>query len=283
MNWHALAAATRADAPRLPFSIGQHRAGSVARAHLPALQGLDEHLVFEPGGVRTRAADPTAALARLNVRLRALGLIRAWRDETYPIVDPASGRLLALTERAASRFWGTLTFGAHATGYVADAQGRPTHLWIAQRSPHKATDPGLFDNLVGGGVPAGQTPAQALVREGFEEAGLAAPQLAAARPASVLRLQRDIPEGFQHEWLYSFDLELPPGLQPVNQDGEVAGFTLMPLAQAAELAAGADMTVDAALVTIDFLHRHGVLDDGPAARRLRELVVPAAQARVPFQ
>ena len=80
---------------------------------------------------------------------------------------------LALIERAAARFWGTLTFGAHANGYVADAQGRPTHLWIARRSTHKATDPGKLDNLVGGGVPHGQTPFETLVREGFEEAGLA--------------------------------------------------------------------------------------------------------------
>ena len=93
------------------------------------------------------------------------------------------------------------------------------------------------------------------------------------RTGSVLRLQRDIAEGFQHEWLYSFDLELPAGLQPQNQDGEVAGFTLMPVDQALELAAGTSMTVDAALVTIDFALRHGLLDDAEAAQRLQALRV----------
>lgn len=48
--------------------------------------------------------------------------------------------------------------GAHASGYVADVAGRPTQLWIAQRSMAKATDPGSFDNLIGGGVPDGQAP-----------------------------------------------------------------------------------------------------------------------------
>ena len=90
-------------------------------------------------------------------------------------------------ERASARFWGTLTLGAHANGFVADADGRPTHLWIAQRSFDKATDPGKFDNLIGGGVPEGQTPLQALVREGWEEAGLTPDALRAVDAGSVLR------------------------------------------------------------------------------------------------
>lgn len=125
-DWPAIAAARARDAgARLPFYIadgGQdRRTGSVARAHLPALD---------------------------------------------------DGRLLATFERAAARFWGTLTFGAHCNGYLADAHGRPTHLWIARRSFTKPTDPGLLDNLVGGGVPHGQSPFDCVRREGWEEAGL---------------------------------------------------------------------------------------------------------------
>ena len=55
-----------------------------------------------------------------------MGLIRAWRDEPFALFDPADGARLATMERAAARFWGTLTLGAHANGYVADAQ-RPAH------------------------------------------------------------------------------------------------------------------------------------------------------------
>ena len=158
------------------------------------------------------------------------------------------------------RFWGTLTFGAHATGYVAGADGRPEKLWIARRAADKATDPGKFDNLIGGGVPAGQAPLQALVREGWEEAGLLPAHLLDVRAGSTLRLCRDIPEGLQHEWLHSFDLALPrAGLRPQNQDGEVAGFELLPVAQALRLAASNAMTVDAALVTLDFALRHRLL------------------------
>lgn len=244
--------------------------GSVARAHAFALQRWPEWLRADSDRIELIATVATRdeALATINRTLRGEGLVRAWRDETYAIVNLRTGEHLARTERAASRFWGTLTVGAHATGYVADAAGSPTHLWIAQRSPHKATDPGLHDNLIGGGVADGQSPLEALVREGWEEAGLSPAQMAAARPGLVIRLHRDIPEGLQLEDLHCFDLRLPAGLVPQNQDGEVARFGLLPVAQALALAAGDTMTVDAALVTLDFGLRHGLLAAPPGAAAL---------------
>jgi 8-oxo-dGTP pyrophosphatase MutT (NUDIX family) len=167
---------------------------------------------------------------------------------------------LATQERAASRFWGTLTLGAHGTGWVAGADGRPSHLWIAQRSFDKATDPGAYDNLVGGGVPLGQTPYETLVREGWEEAGLPAAVMRRATAGRVIRLQRDIAEGLQVECLHSHDLQLGREELPSNQDGEVHAFTLMTVADAVALAAGRTMTVDAALVTLDFVLRHRLLE-----------------------
>jgi 8-oxo-dGTP pyrophosphatase MutT (NUDIX family) len=273
--WPALRVARARRLPRAPFRVGLRPVGSVALAHRDALRAWPQWVAVQDEGVSLIAAagERDAALATIHRALRAQGLIRAWRDEPFVLPDPDTGDALATIERAAARFWGTLTYGAHATGWVAGPEGRPGQLWIARRSANKATDPGRFDNLIGGGVPAGQTPRQALIREGFEEAGLTPAQLAGAWPGSVLRLQRDIPEGLQHEWLYAFDVELPPGLEPRNQDGEVAGFTLMSVAQAAELARSDDMTVDAALVTIDFLARHGLLDDPEAARGIAALRV----------
>jgi 8-oxo-dGTP pyrophosphatase MutT (NUDIX family) len=262
-DWGALAAASAHDATtRVPFVLNGVRVGSVARAHLAALRSLG--VAASDHGVTLQATGAT--LAALNSALRTQGLILAWRDEPFAIFDPATGARLGTMERAAARFWGTLTLGAHANGYVADALGRPTHLWIAQRSLTKATDPGKHDNLIGGGVPDGQSPLQALVREGWEEAGLRPEQMQGAKAGSVLRLRRDIPEGLQHEWLYVFDLPLPADARPHNQDGEVAGFDCLPLHQALRLAAGDTMTVDAALVTLDFALRRALL---PAAQRQR--------------
>lgn len=264
-GWHCLAEATRAERARVPFRLGDVVVGSVAAASLDALRAFPD-LVVGAHEVVLAAGDADAAFTRLNAALRAQGLVVAWRDETYPVPHPATLAPLARFERASSRFWGTLTFGAHATGYVAGADGRPHTLWIAQRSFTKATDPGLYDNLIGGGVPAGQTPAETLVREGFEEAGLSPAQLAHAQAAGVLRLARDIPEGFQHEWLHAFDVELPAGLAPHNQDGEVHAFSALPVADALALARSDRMTVDAALVTLDFGCRHGFVTD-PATRQ----------------
>ncbi len=273
---HCLGAAGAHDAhARCAFTVDGVAVGSVARIHLEALGAWPRWLRIERDQVALTATPPArdAALAEMHLALHAAGLLRGWRDETFALLDPATLAVLARIERAASRFWGALTFGAHATGYVADAAGRPTHLWIARRSTAKATDPGLFDNLVGGGVPDGQTPHEALVREAFEEAGLTPAQVRPARAAGVLRVHRDIPEGLQHEWVHSFDLALPAGLVPQNQDGEVAGFTLMPAADAVALAYGGEMTVDAALVTVDFGWRHGLLGTPGVAEALARLRV----------
>lgn len=252
------------------------RIGSIDRAHVPALLANGVPLTEAPDGVARWWVLPRdtrdAALAALHLRLRDQGLIRAWRDEPYPLLDER-GELQAVIERAASRFWGSITFGAHCNGYVADADGRPTHLWVARRADDKPTDPGRLDNMIGGGVPHGQTPREALLREAWEEAGLMPDQMAPLQRGRVIELCCDIPEGLQHEWLHVYDLALPPDVQPLNQDGEVAWHRLMPVAQALDHARQGDMTVDAALATLDFALRHGLLGDDEAAA-----LAPATEA-----
>jgi len=275
-RWACINAARHAPTPRVPFHIAGARVGSVAEAHLPALQRWPRWIDVEQQALHLRAADATAALADINASLRAEGLIVAWRNETYPVLTRAGEAPLALIERASSRFWGTLTFGAHCNGYMADAAGRPTHLWIARRAFTKATDPGKLDNLVGGGVPHGQSPFETLLREGFEEAGLDEATMRRATPGRVIELRCDIAEGFMHEHLHAFDLELPAGLVPLNQDGEVAELHCWPVAEAIERAAAGEMTVDAALVTLDFALRHRLLaaeDSAALAPRLHGLAV----------
>ena len=266
-GWAAIEQATHRAQPRVPFVIGAATVGSVAVAHLDALRAFPTLLQVQADRVSltVEAAARDAALATMNAALRAQGLVRAWRDETYPVLDPTSRRLLACFERASSRFWGTLTFGAHATGWVTGPDGRPARLWVAQRSFSKATDPGAFDNLVGGGVPHGQTPFETLVREGWEEAGLTPDVMRRATPGRVIQLLRDIPEGLQFEWIHAFDLPLRPDEVPANQDGEVHAFTLHDVPGALAIAAGTDMTADAALVTLEFALRHRLFDDAAQA------------------
>ena len=258
------AAQTLRSEHRLPFSVAGVPVGSVAREHLGLLAEHAPWLQIAPRGVRMverLRTEPqrSAALAATNSVLRALGLIRGWRNETYAVVAEPGATPLALIERAASRFWGTLTFAAHLNGYVCDAHSRPTHLWIARRALNKATDPGRLDNLVGGGVPHGQSPFETLVRECWEESGLPEELARQAQCMSQVRVHCDIPEGVQQELIHVYDLELPRDFQPHATDGEVMEHRLLPIDAVVELLRGSEFTTDAALVTLDFLRRRGLL------------------------
>ncbi|MFM7533002.1 MAG: DUF4743 domain-containing protein [Rubrivivax sp.] len=302
-----LSAARHQVVPRVPLCVAGEPVGSVACDHLEHLRGWPQWIAWAPAQDRGDLRDPgdsvnpgeattpdasrptqvhliappperDTALAEMNAALRREGLIRAWRDEPFSLFSPRDARVLATFERASARFWGTLTLGAHATGYVADAAGRPTHLWIARRAWNKATDPGCLDNLIGAGVPHGQTPREAVLREGWEEAGLVPAQMQRLAAASVIELDRDVPEGRQFERLHAWDLQLDPDTQPANQDGEVAEFLRVPVQEVAHMALSGAMTVDAALVTLDFLLRHGVLPEAQRhalAPRLAPLCRPA--------
>jgi 8-oxo-dGTP pyrophosphatase MutT (NUDIX family) len=270
-----LAAARAQAVPRVPFLVEGQRVGSVATAHVERLAAWGHWVGLDAAGgeavTQVRLEVPRAtrdeALARMNAALHLDGLIRAWRDEPFSLFHPADGRVLATFERASTRFWGTLTLGAHANGFVADAAGRPTHLWIARRAWNKATDPGRLDNLIGGGVPHGQTPLETVVREGWEEAGLTPAQMQRLSAGRVIELDRDVPEGRQFERLHVYDLELDARVVPANQDGEVAQIMRVDVEEAAHVALSGQMTVDAALVTLDFLLRRDVLP-GPQRRAL---------------
>jgi 8-oxo-dGTP pyrophosphatase MutT (NUDIX family) len=283
--WPCLEDARRDErGPRWPVRIEGRRVGSVNSIGREALAAWPQWLQAGAGGVLSVAlarAGRDAALAEINAALRARGLIRAWRDEPFAWWDD-QGQLAAVIERASSRFWGALTLGAHANGYVADPlSGRPTHLWIARRAFDKPTDPGRLDNLIGAGVPHGQSPLEALQREAWEEAGLLPDEVRELRPGRVIELACDIPEGWQHEWLYVFDLALPPGRVPRNQDGEVYEHRLMPVEEALHRAAAGEMTTDAALATLDFALRHALLPAEEASAlspRLAALCVETERA-----
>jgi 8-oxo-dGTP pyrophosphatase MutT (NUDIX family) len=289
-SWPAIALARACDGPpRIPFVLGDAQGpvlGSVAMQHLAALREWPD--AFEPLGpaggapralaLRLPAPGRDARLAHIHARLHADGLIVGWRDEPYPLRDRAGGEHGTI-ERAASRFWGVWTLGTHCNGYVADASGRPTHLWIARRSLAKPTDPGRLDNLIGGGVPAGQSPREAVIREGWEEAGLEPRQMAGLVTGGQVDLECDIPEGRQHERLHVFDLALPADVVPRNLDGEVAEHRLMPIAEAFARAAAGELTTDAALATLDFAVRHRLVEPASSGAESTSAMPTAAQLR----
>jgi 8-oxo-dGTP pyrophosphatase MutT (NUDIX family) len=168
------------------------------------------------------------------------GFIPGWRDERCRIED------LFEVERAAARPFGLTTQAVHVNGVVA-GKG----MWIARRSIAKATDPGMLDNLVAGGMTAGLSQMDVLVKEAWEEAGIEAHLARSATRGGTLRVLREVPEGVQSEVIYVYDLELPARFEPRNQDGEVAAFMLLPFEKVLQ----ERLTYDAALVAQDYFSR----------------------------
>jgi 8-oxo-dGTP pyrophosphatase MutT (NUDIX family) len=118
----------------------------------------------------------------------------------------------------------------------------------------------MLDNLVGGGIGWGYSIAETLLKECWEESGIAAPLAAQAVRGRTLHVLQEIEQGTQAEQLFVFDLVLPADFSPANQDGEVADHRLARLDEVlAWISAGA-MTVDASLATLDCLLRHGWLE-----------------------
>lgn len=168
------------------------------------------------------------------------GFIPGWRNERYRIED------LFEIERAAARPFGLTTHAVHVNGISHDGK-----MWLARRSATKPIDPGLLDNLVGGGLTAGLSVEQVLIKEAWEEAGIPAETARRARPGGTAHILRAVPQGVQSEAVHVYDLELPDGFQPRNQDGEVSEFLLVELHAVEELA----LTLEAQLAAKDYISR----------------------------
>jgi 8-oxo-dGTP pyrophosphatase MutT (NUDIX family) len=225
------------------------------------------------GGIDT-ASTRTAATDGVARALAAEGQLTAWRDERYPVAPEFGAPPWFVLERAAARFFGIHTFAAHVNGLVrGDDEVR---MWFARRSATKAIDPAMLDNLVGGGIAAGRSVADTVIKEAWEEAGIGAALAALAQPAGAIHICREQSDGLQREAIFVHDLWLPAEFAPLGQDGEVVDHRLIALSDAARLIAideGPDVvTADASLVVLDFLLRHGAIaPDAPGYTTLEAL------------
>jgi 8-oxo-dGTP pyrophosphatase MutT (NUDIX family) len=201
----------------------------------------------------------SAALAEVAQGLARAGAVRGWRGESYAIRAGDGAAVLFHLERAAMRFFGLTSSAAHLNGFVETEAG--ARILVARRAPTKAIDPGMLDNLVAGGIPSGQDAWQTLLRECGEEAGIPVALAAKALPAGVLQVYREVPEGLHSEILFIHDLALPAAIAPRNTDGEVSEFLSLDAASLIECVARGEMTVEAGLVAVDFVLRHGLLQD----------------------
>jgi 8-oxo-dGTP pyrophosphatase MutT (NUDIX family) len=245
--------------PRAPLRLGEGPRAPTVGSIEPALayRMLADGLPVRAQGNawHIEAADPAAtdaAFAAIARWLADRGAASKWRDERLAVTDD-TGAVRGAIERAAVRPLGIATHAVHLV--ARDANGR---VWVQQRALDKATDPGLWDTTMGGLVAAGESLAQTLERETWEEAGLRIDALRDVRPFGRRTVRRPLVEGYMVEHIEMIEAVLPGHLVPLNQDGEVARFECIDrVAMVARLHDDA-FTLEAAMILATWLARPDV-------------------------
>ena len=158
-----------------PFIVAGSAVGAIDDLRAARLAAFGTGL-FVVGDDAVRLADRlsdeasrSSALRDVALALRAEGALPAWRNEQYVVATEFGAPPLAHLERGAARYFGIRTWAAHINGVVEHGA---TRMWFARRSESKAVDPGLWDNLVAGGIAAGLSVEQTVIKEAWEEAGI---------------------------------------------------------------------------------------------------------------
>ena len=247
----------------LPLFIAGRRCGWLFSEAAQALAGLNSvELLPDAAHIgRLLGAGPelNSLLALVASTLRQAGCAPGWRNELldvwpeHPVGHPApSGNTpLGAIERGVVRPLGLLTRAVHLSGWSQDGQ-----LWVARRSLTKATDPGMWDTLVGGLVSSQEDVQVGLVRESDEEAGLDAPEIAGRTPLrTIARMLRQVPEGYQVEDVLTCECILPTDVIPKNRDGEVMEIRLIAPATIFNMLTQGAFTLEASIVLAEDLLR----------------------------
>jgi 8-oxo-dGTP pyrophosphatase MutT (NUDIX family) len=246
---------------RLPLYAGAHHIGYV-RPDLAARLAEISPLITV---LEHKMLLAEAALPQLNELAAAAGI--PTRSEDFDVREEGEGPVLGVLDRGALPSFGVIGVGVHLNGIVRRTDG--VHLWVGKRAADKKLDPGKLDHLVAGGVPAGYTPFQALVKEAEEEAALPEALAIQARHVGSFRYDMERPEGLRRDLIHAYDLDLPESFIPMPVDGEVESFSLWPLAQVLEALATTDeFKFNVTLVLTDLLIREGLIT-GEAAEMLR--------------
>ncbi|CEF56587.1 NUDIX hydrolase [Acetobacter ghanensis] len=238
---------------RAPLALGGTPSGWLT----PELFARMEKAGF---GTPTKGFDiPNPAdLEALGETLAQEGFYKSHHElfDVYPDMDrPIVGRI----DRGALPLFGFVATGVHMNGLVRKADG--LYLWTGRRAANKRLDPSKLDHLVAGGMPAGHTPREALIKEAAEEASIPADLAEQAVQSGRLVYALDRPEGLRRDILYCYDLYLPESFEPKAADGEVESFALLPLAEAYRIVRDTDeFKFNVNLVLIDLFLRTGLID-----------------------
>lgn len=247
----------------VPFVVDGETAGHVRKDHLVHLERFPD--VFNLSPAQVRLADGLDTYedrsAAIDMTVRALlddGVLTGWRGEPYPVGGNWGGPHAFEIERAAAPFFGARAYGVHITGFVRKNDG--IHIWIGRRADARPVCPGELDNMIAGGQPVTLSLKENVLKEAGEEAGVPADLAASARPTGAITYCMENEIGLKPDIMFCWDLELPEDFTPVNADGEISEFRLLPAADVMEIVDTTfDFKFNCNLVNIDFFIRHGIL------------------------
>jgi hypothetical protein len=248
----------------IAFVVDGLRVGLILPAFAKHLEAYPDIFQISEGMVMLAPSleshkDRTNAVAVCLDDLRSKGEIPGWRGEMYAVGTGFQSPSLFHMERAASVLFGIRIYAINLSGYVK--RGDDLYFWVAKRSMTKETSPGKLDLIVSGGQPADITLRENMIKECGEEANIP-PELAVqARSVGGITFRTERPEGVLQYVQFNFDLELPDDFTPKNTDGEVEEFSLWPARSVLErVETTDDFAYDSALVVIDFMIRHGIIE-----------------------
>jgi hypothetical protein len=246
----------------LPFQHGAVRLGLIRKDNATALKQFPKLFRVEDDSVRFLAEGSFDELSKIiddvTEQLVSGGGIAKWRHECFVVAPRWGATPHFKIDRGAVPFFGVKAYGVHLNGFVSG--GGAMKLWVGRRSPKKAVAPGKLDNIVAGGIGNGHGIAATLFKEAEEEGRVPAALVERAVPVGAVSYCMQTELGIRDDVLYVYDLELPADFVPVNSDGEIVHFALMPAADVVErVRTTDDFKFNVNLVILDFALRHGLI------------------------
>jgi 8-oxo-dGTP pyrophosphatase MutT (NUDIX family) len=250
----------------LPLLLAGRRVGFVRRDNAALLAAFPH--IFRVSADAVALADTipgpdaaTQALGEATDGLIRANRVKTRRNEMFAITDGWGGPLWFELDRGMIEFFGARAYAVHLNGWRPGADG--PEFWIAKRAMNKAMAPGQLDNMVAGGIGAGYSAWETVLKEAQEEAGIPEALAIRAHAAGAIRYRIELPDGMRDEVLFVYDIQLPTEFVPRNTDGEVEDFRLLSARECLRLVRETDQfKYDVNLVLIDFGLRHGLIVPG---------------------
>ncbi len=258
----------------IPFRVDRVRVGLLKPEFAAHLAQWPE--IFQVGSDAVDLLLPGSSMEERSVRVAGVvaelveqGVISHRHGERYVATPSVREEGVLWLDRAAAPYFGIRAFGQHMNGYVVE--GGELKLWLGRRSDDRIHYPGRLDNLVAGGLPSTIGLEENLVKECWEEAGIGNKMATEAKSVGVITYNMETEKGMKPDTLYCYDLQLPVTFRPRCNDGEVAGFELLPVRDVMTIVRDSDeFKLNCNLVVIDFFIRHGYL--GPEHDEYHEII-----------